>query len=373
MKHAWTGGQYSLWRALFGGALGAHFAHRLWILCTRSDASTSTIALAAVQVVLCIALILGVRHRLAALLLAAGLLAFPASSPVAAGGSTYLVCALLVLCACTRPAPYLSVPAIGRTDPGGSWILPNWVYACGWILLVAVCLHDIVPRAERALWDGATPAIAELGWKWFGWIAYLVPLAIIPSRLPYPWLALLACELWFGMQTSGSICLPMELTFAFAAAFDPGWIAPESPGTVDTVLYDGHCGLCHRLVRFLLAEDRRGSAFRFAPLDSERCRALIPAEERASLPDSVAVVTHDGRLLTRSSATRHTLARLGGIWRLAASVSGLLPTAVLDFVYDLIARVRHKLFARPAEACPLMPAHLRRRFEVQARMREGSQ
>ena len=44
MKHAWTGGQYSLWRALLGGALALHFGRRLWILCTLSHASTLTIA-----------------------------------------------------------------------------------------------------------------------------------------------------------------------------------------------------------------------------------------------------------------------------------------------------------------------------------------
>jgi predicted DCC family thiol-disulfide oxidoreductase YuxK len=161
-----------------------------------------------------------------------------------------------------------------------------------------------------------------------------------------------------------SIRLPIEEVLLFAVAFDPGWIAPRSPHAVDEVFYDGHCGLCHRFVRFLLAEDRRGAAFRFAPLDSRRCRESIPSEQRANLPDSVIVLTADGRLLTRSSATRHALSRLGGVWRLAAIVSGILPTAWLDRLYDFIARVRHKLFARPAEACPLTPAHLRRRFDL---------
>jgi len=40
----------------------------------------------------------------------------------------------------------------------------------------------------------------------------------------------------------------------------------------------------------------------------------------------------------------------------------VVPRFLRDGVYDGIARVRHKLFAKPSEACPLMPEELRRRF-----------
>ena len=35
----------------------------------------------------------------------------------------------------------------------------------------------------------------------------------------------------------------------------------------ERLFYDGTCALCHGAVRFVLARDRDGSAFRFAPLD----------------------------------------------------------------------------------------------------------
>ena len=37
-------------------------------------------------------------------------------------------------------------------------------------------------------------------------------------------------------------------------------------GTQDIVFYDGGCALCHHSVRFLVARDRDGSRFRFAPI-----------------------------------------------------------------------------------------------------------
>lgn len=364
MKHAWTGGQYSLLRALLGGVLAVHFARRAYNAFTLTGDATLTITLACAQTVLCLAIALGTWHRAAALLVAAAVVLFPDARFRDNAESSYPLAALLVLCACSRPAPYLSVPAIGRADPSGSWILPDWVYGCGWILLSAVCLQTMVPGVERALWHGSTPEVVDLAWGWFGWIVYLAPFAIPRSVLPFAWIGLLGLEIDALLVFRGSIGLPLEQCLLFAAAFDPGWIAPRFPNTVDSVFYDGHCGLCHRLVRFLLAEDRRGAAFRFAPLDSDRYRALVPIEKRATLPDSVIVLAADGQLLSRSRATRHALSRLGGVWRLAAIAAGIVPTAVLDRLYDFIAGVRHRLFRRPPEACPLSPAHLRRRFDA---------
>jgi hypothetical protein len=33
-----------------------------------------------------------------------------------------------------------------------------------------------------------------------------------------------------------------------------------------------------------------------------------------------------------------------------------------DAAYDLVARLRHRLFALPPDACPVTPPHLRARF-----------
>ena len=56
------------------------------------------------------------------------------------------------------------------------------------------------------------------------------------------------------------------------------------------------------------------------------------------------------------------LARFGGYWRLIGSVLGLVPRRLLDALYDGIARIRHRIFLRPTEACPLVPSEVRTRF-----------
>jgi predicted DCC family thiol-disulfide oxidoreductase YuxK len=81
------------------------------------------------------------------------------------------------------------------------------------------------------------------------------------------------------------------------------------------------------------------------------------------LPDSIVLLTATGETLTRSAAVLHILDRLGGAWRLLGCLARLFPRPLRDFVYDRVAAVRHKLFARPADVCPVIPAHLRARFD----------
>ena len=129
------------------------------------------------------------------------------------------------------------------------------------------------------------------------------------------------------------------------------------------VFYDGACGLCHRTVRFAIARDRDGRHFRFAALGGETFRRLVPEALRAGLPDSIVVLTPEGTLLVRSAAVIHMLKRIGGLWQLMGGLLALIPQGVRDLGYDGIARVRHRLFRRPPDACPVTPPELRARFE----------
>jgi predicted DCC family thiol-disulfide oxidoreductase YuxK len=131
----------------------------------------------------------------------------------------------------------------------------------------------------------------------------------------------------------------------------------------EILFYDGYCGLCHRAVRFVLAQDREGSLFRFAPLQGETFQRLVTPEQQKTLPDSVVVRTADQKLLARSDAFLHILRRLGGAWRVLAFVSSIVPRALRDFVYDFVARVRYPIFGRRDVLCPVMPPELRRRFD----------
>ena len=131
-----------------------------------------------------------------------------------------------------------------------------------------------------------------------------------------------------------------------------------------TVFYDGHCVLCHGLVRFLIARDPTGDKFDFAPLQGEYCAATIAQAVRQRLPDSIIVRTDEGRLLAKSAAVTHILKRMGGPWRAIGIVLGTLPTSLRDLGYDCVAQIRRRLFTAPANTCPVVPAKLQKRFHL---------
>ena len=126
------------------------------------------------------------------------------------------------------------------------------------------------------------------------------------------------------------------------------------------VFYDGSCGLCHRAVQFLLARDSRGARFRYAALQGATAAQLLGDVD--ALPDSMVVQCADGTQLTQGRAAVHLGRALGGGWWLLATIGGLLPTVVLDWLYDHVARRRHRWFGRRTEHCPILPPEQRNLF-----------
>jgi predicted DCC family thiol-disulfide oxidoreductase YuxK len=131
---------------------------------------------------------------------------------------------------------------------------------------------------------------------------------------------------------------------------------------MDTLFYDGDCGLCHRAVLFALRHDPEGVRFRYAPIGSVTFTDTFSEAARRELPDSVIVRTADGRTLTRWAAVQRIAEQSGGVWGRMARVAGILPHWLLNWGYDGVARIRKHLFAKPAGSCPILPAELRGRF-----------
>ncbi len=122
------------------------------------------------------------------------------------------------------------------------------------------------------------------------------------------------------------------------------------------ILYDGVCGLCNRLVRFILKRDPIDH-FRFASLQSTfaaeilQRHGLSPGELR-----SVLVVVNFAQpgesLLGRSQAASYVLPRLGVFWRGVAVLARVLPSGASDWLYQAIAKNRYRVFGK-YETCPL--------------------
>lgn len=130
------------------------------------------------------------------------------------------------------------------------------------------------------------------------------------------------------------------------------------------LLYDGTCGLCASVVRFVLRHDRR-RLLRFASLDGSFARSILARHPALRGLDTVvwyesAEGGRPERVLTRSAAALQVLRYLGGTWKLGL-LAGALPRPWRDSLYRLVARSRRRLFG-PAAACPLPPPAERHRF-----------
>ncbi len=127
---------------------------------------------------------------------------------------------------------------------------------------------------------------------------------------------------------------------------------PHGPGR-HLLLYDGECGFCHAAVKFVLARDRRG-AFDFAALQSAAAASVLAPFGGVPRDLTTLFLFEDyqgssPRLRSRSDAALAIASGLGWPWR-AAAIFRLLPRALRDPVYDLVARHRHRILG-PADAC----------------------
>jgi len=125
------------------------------------------------------------------------------------------------------------------------------------------------------------------------------------------------------------------------------------------VLYDGVCGFCNSVVRWLARVDR-AEAFRFAPLQGDTAAQL--RREHPEIPDRLDtfVYVEAGRVHLRSRAFAHAARHLPWPWRLGKVVR-FIPRPLADLVYSWLARVRYRLFGK-YDTCPIPPANLRARF-----------
>jgi predicted DCC family thiol-disulfide oxidoreductase YuxK len=130
------------------------------------------------------------------------------------------------------------------------------------------------------------------------------------------------------------------------------------------VLYDGVCGLCNRLVQFLLKRDRR-DRLRFASLQSDFAAGILT--RHGANPhdlDTVYVVVNyeeaGERLLARSDAILSLGRSLGGIWSLAV-VGKVLPRFLRDWLYKLVAVNRYRVFGK-FDSCMMPEGRYRRKF-----------
>ena len=136
-------------------------------------------------------------------------------------------------------------------------------------------------------------------------------------------------------------------------------------GANPIILYDGVCGLCNRLVQFLLKHDKQGR-LRFAALQSDFAEKVLTRHGiDAKDLDTVQVIENyehpDERVLQRSDAILRAARELGGLWGASSSLARVVPRGLRDLVYRFVATNRYRVFGK-YDSCMLPDANQRSRF-----------
>jgi len=134
---------------------------------------------------------------------------------------------------------------------------------------------------------------------------------------------------------------------------------PRSEIRNPILLFDGVCNLCNRLVLFVIRKDKK-ARIRFTSLQSDTGKALLT---NAGLsPDSANTVVYvsGDKVFLRSSAVLNLLYDIGGGWKLFYSLI-IIPSFIRDFLYNLIAKNRYRIFGR-RETCMIPSKDIENRF-----------
>jgi predicted DCC family thiol-disulfide oxidoreductase YuxK len=137
---------------------------------------------------------------------------------------------------------------------------------------------------------------------------------------------------------------------------------PSVPDFADdrpVIVFDGHCAMCTGWARLVLRHDRR-ARFRLLPAQSALGRALYLHYGLDPDQYETNILIEQGVARFRSAAAIGIARGLGPPWSLAGML-GLVPTALLDPLYDLVARNRLRILGRRA-VCYLTEPGMEDRF-----------
>jgi predicted DCC family thiol-disulfide oxidoreductase YuxK len=134
---------------------------------------------------------------------------------------------------------------------------------------------------------------------------------------------------------------------------------PEFPDDRPLIVFDGFCGLCSRLVQFVLLHDKQAT-YRFVAAQTPLGAALFQHYGLDANNYETFILLRAGHGHFVSDAAIEMAHELAWPWSWSP-VLRIVPKVVRDWVYLLIARNRMRFFGR-SEACYLPAPEVRTRF-----------
>lgn len=127
----------------------------------------------------------------------------------------------------------------------------------------------------------------------------------------------------------------------------------------EIILFDGICNLCNSSINFIIDHDEENH-FKFASLQSDfGQQVLMKYGKNTNEFDSIILLKND-TVYQKSEAVVEITKHLSGYWKYF-SILGFIPTFLLNFVYDIVAKNRYHFFGK-LEVCRLPTPELKARF-----------
>lgn len=332
MMNGWTGGQYSLYRGIFGFYLLIHFVALLpWsaeLFSNRgvlpadaspllnlfpnvlavSDTPAFVATLITVGAIASLFFLLGQCDRIAAVVVWYLLACLSGRNPLIANPSLPFVGWLLLAHASLPASPYGSWSARGRTDPRGGWFMPPAIFAAAWIVMSIGYSYSGYTKLVSPSWlDGnaltrvlnnplarptfvrdlvlTAPAFVLRCATWGALALELtyVLLALSKRARPWIWAAMLAFHLSL-MVFIDFADLSFGMVILHLFTFDPRW-APDLSGnegkelaqwTLNAILQEGRLKMSTK--RYPLVIEKTGTGYSAYSPDVAGCAAVGDTE-----------------------------------------------------------------------------------------------
>jgi predicted DCC family thiol-disulfide oxidoreductase YuxK len=125
------------------------------------------------------------------------------------------------------------------------------------------------------------------------------------------------------------------------------------------IIFDGVCNLCNAAVRFIINRDPQGK-FAFTPMQGTLADELIAKHGIPNVGEDTLLLIKDNQYFVYSDAVLEIAKDLTGWWYLI-NLLKFIPKPIRDYVYQLIARNRYRLFGQRA-TCMVPSQDVRKRF-----------
>jgi predicted DCC family thiol-disulfide oxidoreductase YuxK len=118
----------------------------------------------------------------------------------------------------------------------------------------------------------------------------------------------------------------------------------QNPSARPVILIDGMCYLCSGLARFIINNDAY-KKFRLGTLQSKTGQDLLKKYGLKKEDIDSIVLIEEPYLYLKAKAVFRIAYHLGGFWK-AILIFKLLPGRINDYLYDLMAKYRYKVFGK---------------------------